>query len=200
MPHPQTCQISAQDFTESLYIRTKAPCPTLIHMCEPKAESSISLNSKAMIKNMISSDLSEEVLKVIELFITNLRPAQLEHLNMLVRKYPLLVTGSFYLRSTSKDGSDFALPGPATSGGLSGPSVIAWSRIQNDQEFLCAFNLSSTEPAIIYATVDNQLHLVNGRMQCMYASSPSPAELNVEVRNGKAIRVTIPAHGLVIYS
>lgn len=146
---------------------------------------------------MISSDLSEEVLTVIDLFLANLRPAQLEHLNMLVRKYPLLVTGSFYLRSTSKDGSDFALPGPATSGG---PGVIAWSRIQNDQEFLCAFNLSLTEPAIVYATVDNQLHLVNGRMQCMYASSPSPAELNVEVRNGKAIRVTIPAHGLVIYS
>lgn len=149
-----------------------------------------------MIEN-ISPDLSSDAVKIIELCLAKLRPIQLEHLDSLVKRYPALVSGSFYLRSTSTDGQYFVFP---TSTSDDEHNVVAWSRIKGNQELVCAFNLDPVDPAIVYVTVDNDMHLIDGQMQCLFASAPSPAELNVEVRNGKAIRVTIPPHALVVYS
>ncbi|HWV28735.1 MAG TPA: hypothetical protein VN038_03735, partial [Dyadobacter sp.] len=78
--------------------------------------------------------------------------------------------------------------------------VIAWSRISGDHEILCAMNLDQEKYACVYATVDDVMHPVDRSMKCLFASDLSPAELNIEVRNGKAIRLTIPPHALVIYS
>lgn len=149
-----------------------------------------------MIEN-ISPDLSSDAVKIIELCLTKLRPIQLEHLDSLIKRYPALVRGNFYLRSTSTDGQCFVFPASTSEGDH---DVIAWSRIEHNQELLCAFNLDPVDPAIVYVTVDNDMHLIDGQMQCVFASAPSPAELNIEVRNGKAIRVTIPPHALVVYA
>ncbi|WP_138475809.1 hypothetical protein [Dyadobacter bucti] len=128
--------------------------------------------------------------------LEKLRPAQLERLNTLVQTRPILLKGEFYIRATSQNGIDFVFPDPTL---LSEHQVIAWSRILDGKEVLCAVNLDEYDLAVRYATIDNALHEVNSSMRCLFASELSPAELNVEERNGKAIRLTIPPRALVIY-
>lgn len=128
--------------------------------------------------------------------LQKLRPAQLDRLGVLAGMYPSLSRGAFFLRSTSLNGEDFSFPDPQITTG----NVIAWSRIQGAEEILCAVNCHDQNAAVVYVTVDNSLHAVDSSMRCLYASELSPAELNIETRNGKAIRLTIPPHALVIYS
>ncbi|MCF0063768.1 hypothetical protein MUK70_00310 [Dyadobacter chenwenxiniae] len=125
-----------------------------------------------------------------------LRPAEMERLNALVQARPILTHGEFYIRATSLNGVDFVIPETDT---LAEHNVIAWSRILDGKEVLCAVNIGEQHHAVLYVTIDNALHEINSRMRCLYASEISPAELNIEVRNGKSIRLTIPPHALVIY-
>jgi len=104
--------------------------------------------------------------------------------------------GRQYLRTISGNGTDFGFP--VLMGGHMN-SIIAWSRIFNDKEVLCAINTDPENTTIAYVTIDNDLHPINSKLRCLYASGNSPQELNVEVRNGKAIRLTVPPAGFVIY-
>ncbi|MCE6989586.1 hypothetical protein [Dyadobacter sp. CY323] len=141
-------------------------------------------------------NLSVHDLFGVEQCLQKLSPAQLGRLNTLVQTHPILTEGDFYLRPTSQNGLDFALPVPS---GEMAHNVVAWSRISDGQEVLCAVNTNQKNPSVLYVTVDNALHVVNSTMRCLYASDLSPAELNVEVRNGKSIRLSIPPHALVIF-
>ncbi|CAG5011234.1 hypothetical protein DYBT9275_04909 [Dyadobacter sp. CECT 9275] len=120
----------------------------------------------------------------------------MERLDSSIRMYPALISGAFFLRSTSRNGSIFSYPDEQT--GVK--QVIAWSRIFGDHEILCAINLDQEKYAFIYVTVDEAMHPIDTSMKCLFATDLSPAELNIEVRNGKAIRLTIPPYALVIYS
>ncbi|SEJ49331.1 Glycosidase [Dyadobacter koreensis] len=111
-------------------------------------------------------------------------------------KHIPLRRGRQYLRQISGNGTDFGFP---VMFGDRMKSIVAWSRIFNDQEILCAFNTDPENELIAYVTIDGTLHTINSRMKCLYASGPSPVEVNVEVRNGKAVRLTIPPSGFVIY-
>lgn len=146
--------------------------------------------------NLFGSDRGPGASDIGARCLKKFRPSQIERLNTLVQTHPTLITGAFYFRSTSLNGVDFTFSQPSedTEG-----AVVAWSRISETHEFLCAVNTNETLPAVIYVTVDDALHPVDSAMQCFYASDLSPAELNVEVRNGKSIRLTIPPCGLVIY-
>jgi len=104
--------------------------------------------------------------------------------------------GRQYLRQISGNGTDFGFP---VMFGDRMNSIVAWSRIFNDEEILCAFNTDTENETIAYVTIDSTLHAIDSRMKCLYASAPSPVEVNVEVRNGKAVRLTIPPSGFVIY-
>ena len=146
--------------------------------------------------NLLGTDSSQDIFGIRAGCLEKLRPVQLERLNALVQTRPILRNGEFYLRATSQNGVDFILPDTATP---QEHYVIAWSRIQDGKEVLCAVNIHDQHSAVVYATIDNALHEVDSRMRCLYASELSPAELNVEVRNGKSIRLTIPPHALVIY-
>ncbi len=150
-----------------------------------------------MIQNLLDSNLSPDAFGLQENCLQKLRPSQLERLDSLVREYPTLLSGAFFLRPISKNGTDFAFP---EENGKESENVVAWSRITDGNEFLCAINLNQSQHATVYVTVDNDLHSINSAMQCLYASDLSPAELNIEVRNGKSIRLTIPPHGLVVYN
>jgi glycosidase len=112
------------------------------------------------------------------------------------KKYIPLRRGRQYLRQISGNGTDFGFP--VFMGGRM-TSVVAWSRILNEQEILCAFNSDPVHESIAYVTIDEGLHPIDSRLKCLYASAPSPVEVNVEVRNGKAVRLTIPPSGFVIY-
>lgn len=153
------------------------------------------LNLTSVMQNLLDVHLNPDFWGVREHCLEKLRPSQMERLESLIRKYPTLLSGAFFLRSTSRNGTIFSYPDDETGD----KEVIAWSRISNDHEILCAMNLDQENYAIVYVTVDDVMHPLDGSMQCLFASDLSPAKLNIEVRNGKAIRLTIPPHALVIY-
>ena len=112
------------------------------------------------------------------------------------QKYLALRRGRQYLRQISGNGTDFGYP-VLMSDRMN--SIVAWSRICNDQEILCAFNTDQQNETIAYVTIDESLHAIDSNLKCLYASGPSPVQVNVEIRNGKAVRLTIPPAGFVIY-
>lgn len=150
----------------------------------------------SVMQNLLDFQLNPDFLGVREHCLEKLRPSHMERLESLIRKYPTLLSGAFFLRSTSRNGTIFNYPDDETGD----KQVIAWSRISGDHEILCATNLNQENYAIVYVTVDDLMHPIDSSMKCLFASDLSPAELNIEVRNGKAIRLTIPPHALVIYS
>ena len=104
--------------------------------------------------------------------------------------------GRQYLRPISGDGVNFGLP---VLMGNKMNSIVAWSRIFNDQEILCAFNTDIEHETIAYVTIDSELHVNDSKIKCLYASAPCPPEINIENRNGKSVRLTLPPGGFVIY-
>jgi hypothetical protein len=102
------------------------------------------------------------------------------------------------LREISGNGIDFGLP--RMLGGQI-RSVIPWSRIFNDQEILLAMNTDYAEPRSAWVTVDDGLHQAGQTLTCLYSTNAGQIgqETTVESRNGKAVVLTLPAGGFVIY-
>ncbi|MDR4489050.1 MAG: alpha-amylase family glycosyl hydrolase [Nitrospirales bacterium] len=123
---------------------------------------------------------------------------QLATILELRRKKFALRRGRQYLREISGNGIDFGLP--RMLGGQI-RSVIPWSRIFNDQEILLAINTDYASPRSAWVTIDDGLHQVGRTLTCLYSTSPVQIgqETTVEARNGKAVVLTLPAGGLVIY-
>ena len=117
-------------------------------------------------------------------------------LQQTVCKHPALLNGKYYQRSISVSGAQFLYPDLADHYLY---WIFAWSRMCGDQEYLCAVNLDQQISASLYVTIDSNLHPVGNKMNCLFATGDIPNELNVEVRNGKAVRLTIPAGGMVCY-
>ncbi|NIJ52134.1 alpha amylase C-terminal domain-containing protein [Dyadobacter arcticus] len=124
-------------------------------------------------------------------------PASMRELQSLIEQQPDLLLGDHYWRTISQNGIDFNLP--SDNDGSIG-NLIAFSRISNEREVLCAINLHTQDHTAVYVTLDDSMHLSGSKMNCLYASAASPQELNVEDRNGKAVRLTVPPRGLVIYA
>jgi hypothetical protein len=118
----------------------------------------------------------------------------MQHLQSLAEAQPALIHGAHYWRTISENGFDFYDPGSRA-----GSPIIAFSRILNGVELLCAINLHEQQQVVFYITLDSTIHDSGSRMRCIYASSPTPPELNVEDRNGKALRLTVPPMTFVIY-
>lgn len=113
--------------------------------------------------------------------------------------------GRQYLRETSFLGRPFTLPGTG--------ELLAWSRVQHNQEVLVALNSHGAEARGAEVTVDAGLHPPGSWMSFLYRSDWSDAELKnaalgnlpqgqaVEVRrvDGRAIvRVDLPPAGMAI--
>lgn len=113
------------------------------------------------------------------------------------KKHLPLRRGRQFLRQISGNGIDFGFP-VIFQGRMD--SIVAWSRILDTKEILCAINTDPDHETIAYVTIDNNLHPINSKLKRLYGSNETPAELNVEVRNGKAVRLTIPPAGFVIYA
>ncbi|MCA9469277.1 MAG: hypothetical protein KC643_28060, partial [Nitrospira sp.] len=73
--------------------------------------------------------------------------------------------------------------------------------ILNDQELLLAINTAYASPRSAWVTIDDGVHQVVRTLTCLYSTSPVQIgqETTVEARNGKAVVLTLPAGGLVIY-
>lgn len=114
------------------------------------------------------------------------------------RDRKILCRGRQYLRSISGDGINFGLP-QMIGGQIR--SVIPWSRILSDQEMVVAINTDYNQPKTAWVTIDNRLNQVGDTFKCIYSTDSTQIgrTTSVEARNGKAILVTVPAAGLVIF-
>jgi hypothetical protein len=112
-------------------------------------------------------------------------------------QYKTLRRGRQYLRQVSASGNngDFYYPQPV-NGAMRW--VVAWSRIFADDEMLCAVNTDTNNSITVWATVDARLRPVGSSMKILYPlSAPTPA-VQVEPRNGSAVRIQVPAGGFVL--
>jgi glycosidase len=114
------------------------------------------------------------------------------------RSTPALRRGRQYLREISVDGVSFGLPRP-TGGQLR--SLVAWSRIFADHEVVAAINTDPLLPCTAWVTVDAGLHADSDTLTCRYSTDHAQENTTapVEGRNGRAIRLTLPPAGFVIY-
>jgi glycosidase len=106
--------------------------------------------------------------------------------------------GRQFLREISGNGIDFGMPRLV---GTEIRSIVPWSRILDLHEVLCAINTDPHNPRTAWVTIDNGLHAVNSRLRCLYSTAAGEIgdTIAVEARNGKAVRLTVPAAGFVIY-
>ncbi len=120
-------------------------------------------------------------------------------IHKLRREELTLRRGRQFLRQISGNGVDFGFPAKISGGRML--TIVAWSRIFNDNELLCAINTDPDKATTAFVTIDNDLHAAGSQLTCMY--SPDASELGrkiaVEARNGKAVSLKVPAAGVVVY-
>jgi hypothetical protein len=115
------------------------------------------------------------------------------------REKMTLRRGRQYLRPISGNGIDFGLP-RMVGGEIR--SLVPWSRLFDRSETLVAINTDYDNPCTAWVTIDNDLHKPGDILTCLYSNDPleiNSKKMTVEARNGKAVQLTIPAAGFVIY-
>jgi glycosidase len=122
----------------------------------------------------------------------------LKNLLQLRRSDPIYRRGRQYLRPISGDGMNFGLP--AMVGGQI-RSLVPWSRLLDSEEALLAINTDPDQPRTAWVTIDATLHAAGDKLARVYPADGSNIDdtVTVEARNGKAVRLTVPAAGFVIY-
>jgi glycosidase len=123
----------------------------------------------------------------------------LAEMHTLRNRHIALRRGRQYLREISADGASFGFPERIGADRMR--SIVAWSRLFDVQEFVCAINTDPDNPRSAYVTIDNSLHDAGDTMQCLYSTDPAQLgqTLTVESRNGKTLPLTVPAAGFVVY-
>jgi glycosidase len=106
--------------------------------------------------------------------------------------------GRQYLRPISADGINFGFPRRMNGRML---SIVAWSRIFNGNEVLCVINTDPDNQRTTFVTIDNELHLAGDKLTCLYSANAADIgqTIGVEAKNGKAVSLTVPAGGFVVY-
>ncbi len=116
------------------------------------------------------------------------------------RKNIVLRRDRQYLRpiSAPDDGVRFSLP-EMVGGQMR--SVVPWSRIFNGKEELLAINTDYDQPKTAWVTIDDELHQAGDGLKCIYSTDVAQVgqSVTVEARNGKAVLLTVPAAGFVIF-
>jgi glycosidase len=114
------------------------------------------------------------------------------------KKHLALRRGRQYLRDISGDG--FHFDAPHVIGGRM-LSVVPWSRICADEEILCAINTDTEHASQAWVTVDNDMHVAGDVLKRIYPTDGdvNSAEVKVEARNGKAVYLSVPPGGFVMY-
>jgi hypothetical protein len=114
------------------------------------------------------------------------------------REEVVIRRGRQFLRPISGNGQDFGLPRMFNGKLL---SVVAWSRIFNQREVLLAINTNLEATSSAWVTIDAALHAAGDTLRCVYSSDASQLGQNVSVepRNGKAVRISVPAAGFVVF-
>jgi len=116
-----------------------------------------------------------------------------------VRRANLVIRrGRQFLRQISGDGETFGFP--VMLGGVI-RSVVPWSRLFSDREVLLAINTDVETSRTAWVTIDDRLHTAGSRLTCLHSTDPSQigSTVLVEPRHGKAVAITVPAAGFVVY-
>lgn len=118
------------------------------------------------------------------------------------KQYIALRRGRQYLRQISDSGEEGSFGYPHMIGGRM-LSIVPWSRMFNDEEILLVLNTDSENPRTAWVTVDSVVH--EGKppfLRCVYSTDVGQvnSQTQIAARNGKAVRVTVPAAGFVIYA
>jgi len=125
----------------------------------------------------------------------------LARLLVLRRRLPVLRFGRQYQRPISGDGIGFGLPRRIGDGRMT--SIVAWSRMLNDEEIVCAVNTDTAAERSAWVTVDAAIHAGTPAFRYLFASDTPESGLAgrsapVESRNGRAVFVTVPPAGFVV--
>jgi glycosidase len=121
----------------------------------------------------------------------------LTELLKLRRREPALRRGRQYLRETSGDGVHFGLP---TGFGNRLRGLVAWSRILADHELLCAINTDPAATQTAWITIDAGLHRPGDKLTCLHhTGAGSHNAVQVDDRNGCAVRLSLPPGGFSVY-
>jgi glycosidase len=106
--------------------------------------------------------------------------------------------GRQFLRQISGNGVDFGFPERIGGRML---AIVAWSRIFDDKELLCGINTDPNHETKAFVTIDNALHAAGSHLTCLYSTTSAEIgqTLTVEARNGKAVSLTVPPAGFVVY-
>lgn len=125
-------------------------------------------------------------------FVTELTRLRREHL--------ALRRGRQYLREISADGTPGSFGVPHMIGGRI-LSLVAWSRIFNNQEILVAINTDADQERVAWVTIDATLNADVAALTCLYSTEPTEigASTPIEPRNGRAVRIAVPPGGFVAY-
>ncbi len=133
-------------------------------------------------------------------FFNEQHPGYIELTKILAlrQKEPALRRGRQFLREISGDGINFGLPEMA-GGQLR--SVVPWSRIFVDDELVCAINTDPDKARSAWVTIDNSLHSAGEKLTCLYSSDAAQIgqTVTVEARNGKAVNISVPKGGFVVF-
>ena len=108
--------------------------------------------------------------------------------------------GRQYLRAISGNGQDFGEPH------LIGDvlrSVVAWSRLFNDREWLCAINTDDAGERAAWVGLDHDLSPPGSRLVCLYSTDPAQIGSVLEVASPnpdwRAVWLALPAAGYAVY-
>jgi len=106
--------------------------------------------------------------------------------------------GRQYLRQISGDGVNFGFPFIM---GDRMRSLVAWSRLFLEEEILLAVNTDPGQASSAWVTIDDDLHRADGSLTCLYSTDSADIGGRVQIapRNGKAVRLSVPAGGFVMY-
>src|SRR5260370_24077869 len=124
---------------------------------------------------------------------------ELAKIHKLRRERLPLRRGRQFLRQISGDGRNFRFPERIGAGRMQ--SIVAWSRIFNENELLCAINTDPDNETSAFVTIDNDLHAAGSVLTCLYSTKATEIgqNLTVESRNGKAVSLKVPPAGFVVY-
>ncbi len=80
-------------------------------------------------------------------------------------------------------------------------SLVAWSRLFLEEEILLAVNTDPGRASSAWVTIDDALHRADGGLTCLYSTKSADIGGRVQVapRNGKAVRLSVPAGGFAMY-
>jgi glycosidase len=104
--------------------------------------------------------------------------------------------GRQYLREISGNSTGFGFPQIEGAGRMT--TIVAWSRVFDNEEILCAISTDPVNPQTVFVTVDAGIQASSTVLRAMYP--PGAADIPVsKLQDRLVVRLSVPPAGFVIY-